>query len=46
MTHRVGIVVFDGLTLLDASGPADVFHHADPTGEHYQVQFISPAGGR
>lgn len=45
MRHRIGIVVFDGLTLLDASGPADVFHHADPTGEHYQVQFISPAGG-
>ncbi len=45
MTHRIGMFVFDGLTLLDASGPADVFHHADPAGKHYQVQLISATGG-
>ncbi|OAV60153.1 GlxA family transcriptional regulator [Enteractinococcus helveticum] len=45
MTHSIGMFVFDGLTLLDASGPADVFHHADPTGKHYHVQLMSPAGG-
>lgn len=45
MVHRVNIFVFDGMTLLDASGPADVFHHADPENEHYSVQYISPDGG-
>ncbi|REE03131.1 AraC family transcriptional regulator with amidase-like domain [Citricoccus muralis] len=45
MTHRIGIVVFDGMTLLDASGPAEVFHLADPTGEHYELETVSPAGG-
>ncbi|WP_454083563.1 GlxA family transcriptional regulator [Georgenia sp. Marseille-Q6866] len=45
MKHRVGIVVFDGMTLLDASGPAEVFHHADPSGEHYDITYVSPAGG-
>ena len=45
MSHRIGIVVFDGITLLDASGPAEVFHHADPSGEHYDITYASPAGG-
>lgn len=45
MTHRIGIVVFDGVTMLDASGPAEVFHLADPTGEAYEVVFVSAGGG-
>lgn len=45
MSHRIGIVVFNGITLLDASGPAEVFHHADPSGEHYDITYASPAGG-
>ena len=43
--RRVGIVVFDGVTLLDVSGPVDVFHHADPAGEHYVVDLVSHSGG-
>lgn len=45
MAHRIGVVVFDGVTLLDASGPAEVFHLADPVGEHYELVFVSAAGG-
>lgn len=45
MTRRIGILVFDGLTLLDLSGPLEVFHQADPAGRHYDVQILSPAGG-
>jgi transcriptional regulator GlxA family with amidase domain len=45
MTHRIGIVVFDGMTLLDASGPAEVFHLADPAGERYELVFVSAYGG-
>ncbi len=45
MTHRIGLVVFEGMTLLDASGPAEVFHLADPAGERYELVFVSAAGG-
>lgn len=45
MSHRIGLVVFDGMTLLDVSGPAEVFHHADLSAEHYDVTHVSPAGG-
>lgn len=43
--HRVGVLVFDGVTLLDASGPAEVFRLADPQHRHYELMFISPHGG-
>lgn len=46
MTHRIGFLVFDRMTMLDASGPAEVFHHADPARKHYELVYISPAGGR
>ena len=45
MTHRIGIVVFDGMTLLDASGPAEVFHLAQWSGGPYEVEFVSTSGG-
>lgn len=45
MTHRLGILLFDGMTLLDATGPAEAFHLADPSGSYYDVVFISAAGG-
>lgn len=32
--------------MLDASGPAEVFHAADPAGRHYDLTFVSPDGGR
>ncbi|MHA6804001.1 GlxA family transcriptional regulator [Salinifilum ghardaiensis] len=45
MTHRVGIVVFDGVTLLDVSGPSEVLHQADRLGHHYEPVLISARGG-
>lgn len=45
MVHRVAVFVFDGVTLLDVSGPADVFYHADPEGDYYAVDLLSPNGG-
>ncbi|MGB9036413.1 MAG: DJ-1/PfpI family protein [Paeniglutamicibacter sp.] len=46
MTIRMGLVVFDGMTMLDASGPAEVFNLADPAREFYDLAFVSPRGGR
>nr|AIU93815.1 hypothetical protein LRS1606.381 [Rhodococcus sp. NS1] len=45
MTHRVGLVVFDGVTMLDVSGPAEVLHQASNFGHPYDVVLISPSGG-
>ncbi|MDV7090511.1 helix-turn-helix domain-containing protein [Rhodococcus sp. IEGM 248] len=45
MTHRVGLVVFDGVTMLDVSGPAEVLHQASVLGHSYEVVLISPDGG-
>ena len=45
MTHRVGLLTFDGMTMLDATGPAEVFHQVDPGGSHYELVLISPGGG-
>ncbi|MEE6281233.1 GlxA family transcriptional regulator [Georgenia sp. MJ170] len=45
MTHRIGVLVFDGMTLLDASGPAEAFHLADPSGQRYELVFVSATGG-
>ncbi|SIR62715.1 GlxA family transcriptional regulator [Micromonospora avicenniae] len=38
--HRVGVVVFDGMQLLDVSGPVDVFDAATRRGADYTVQLI------
>lgn len=45
MTHRVGFVVFDGVTMLDVSGPAEVLHQARRLDHHYDLALISPRGG-
>ncbi|WP_331450645.1 GlxA family transcriptional regulator [Streptomyces prasinus] len=45
MTHRVGFVVFDGVTLLDVSGPAEVLHQAGRLGHPYDLVMISARGG-
>ncbi|MGO1182230.1 MAG: GlxA family transcriptional regulator [Micrococcaceae bacterium] len=45
MTRRIGLVVYDGVTLLDASGPAEVFRLADPQGSAYELVLLSPRGG-
>lgn len=42
--HRVGILVFDGLKMLDVSGPAEVFAEANFFGGKYDVVIVSPNG--
>lgn len=41
----VVIVVFDGVKLLDATGPAEVFAEANRFGANYSLKFVSPDGG-
>jgi transcriptional regulator GlxA family with amidase domain len=43
--HRVGILVFDGVTMLDVSGPAEVLDKAHEFGSPYDVVLVSPCGG-
>ncbi|WP_037804136.1 GlxA family transcriptional regulator [Streptomyces sp. NRRL F-5135] len=45
MTQRVGFVVFDGVTMLDVSGPAEVLHQAGRLGHPYDLILISAHGG-
>ena len=40
--HRVGILVFDGLTMLDVSGPAEVLGTAHRFDASYEVVLVSP----
>jgi transcriptional regulator GlxA family with amidase domain len=42
--HRVGVLVFDGMKLLDVSGPAEVFAEANRFGANYELHFLSPDG--
>lgn len=37
-------LLFDGVTLLDVSGPAEVFREAARLGADYRLTFVSPAG--
>jgi len=43
--HRVGFVVFDGVTMLDVSGPAEVLHQSGKLGHPYELVLVSPEGG-
>ncbi|WP_227462933.1 MULTISPECIES: GlxA family transcriptional regulator [Nocardia] len=43
--HRIAILVFDGVTPLDMSGPGEVLHEATALGHPYEVDIVSPAGG-
>ncbi|MFD4507939.1 GlxA family transcriptional regulator [Streptomyces sp. NPDC058457] len=45
MAHRVGFVVFDGVTMLDVSGPSEVLHQAGRLADPYELVLVSPAGG-
>ncbi|MEU3985289.1 helix-turn-helix domain-containing protein [Streptomyces sp. NPDC026672] len=45
MTRRIAFLVFDGVTLLDASGPMEVFHLATRLGHPYTALLVSPHGG-
>ncbi|MBD0689176.1 GlxA family transcriptional regulator [Streptomyces sp. CBMA123] len=45
MTRRVAFLVFDGVTLLDVSGPMEVLHQAGRLGHPYPTTLVSPHGG-
>lgn len=42
--HQVVFLVFDGVKLLDVSGPAEVFAEANQAGARYALTFVSPSG--
>ncbi|MGW3612390.1 hypothetical protein ACWD6N_21315 [Micromonospora sp. NPDC005163] len=42
--HRVAILIYDGVTLLDVAGPAQVFKEANRFGADYRIVLLSPAG--
>ncbi|RIQ33662.1 GlxA family transcriptional regulator [Jiangella rhizosphaerae] len=42
--HDVTFLVFDGVKLLDVSGPAEVFTEANRHGATYRVRYVSPGG--
>jgi transcriptional regulator GlxA family with amidase domain len=39
--HRVGVVVFDGVKLLDIAGPSEVFSEANRMGARYELTLCS-----
>jgi transcriptional regulator GlxA family with amidase domain len=42
--HRVAFLVYDGVTMLDVAGPAQVFTEASRLGADYRTLFVSPDG--
>lgn len=46
MTQRIAVVVFDGVTALDVSGPSEVLHQAGRLGHGYELLLVSPRGGQ
>ncbi|GAA5144618.1 GlxA family transcriptional regulator [Pseudonocardia eucalypti] len=44
MPHRVGVLLFPGVTLLDVAGPAEVFSEANRYGADYRVITCSTDG--
>ncbi|MCS5717102.1 GlxA family transcriptional regulator [Herbiconiux sp. CPCC 205763] len=44
MPRRVVLLVFDGMKLLDVTGPAEVFSEANLMGADYELRFVSPDG--
>ncbi|GAA5016916.1 GlxA family transcriptional regulator [Streptomyces siamensis] len=43
-THRVAILVYDGVNLLDVAGPAEVFGEANRLGADYRIVLLSTTG--
>ncbi len=43
-SRRVAVLVYDGVTLLDVAGPAEVFKEANRFGADYEIVLLSPAG--
>lgn len=44
VARRVAIFVYDGVTLLDVAGPAEVFKEANRFGAEYRIDLVSPTG--
>ncbi|MFF0462743.1 GlxA family transcriptional regulator [Streptomyces mexicanus] len=42
--HRVALLVYDGVKLLDVAGPADVFAEANRLGADYRIVLLSTTG--
>jgi transcriptional regulator GlxA family with amidase domain len=42
--HHVAFLVFDGIKMLDVSGPAEVFTEANTLGARYSLHYVSPSG--
>ncbi|WP_277749920.1 GlxA family transcriptional regulator [Micromonospora costi] len=42
--HRVAVLAYDGVTLLDIAGPAEVFKEANRFGADYRIELLSPTG--
>ncbi|MGW2830251.1 GlxA family transcriptional regulator [Streptomyces sp. NPDC001286] len=42
--HRIAILVYDGVKLLDVAGPADVFGEANRLGADYRITLLSTTG--
>jgi transcriptional regulator GlxA family with amidase domain len=42
--HRVAVLVYDGVKLLDVAGPAEVFGEANLCGADYEIVLLSPTG--
>src|ERR1044072_5312681 len=42
--HRVAFLVYDGVTLLDLAGPAEVFKEANRFGAAYPIVVLLPPG--
>jgi transcriptional regulator GlxA family with amidase domain len=43
-THRVSILVYDGVKLLDVAGPGEVFGEANLLGADYRIALVSASG--
>lgn len=43
--HRVGVLVFPGVTLLDVAGPTEAFTEANRYGARYSIILVSVDGG-
>lgn len=42
--HKVGILVFDGVKMLDVAGPAEVFAEANHSNGNYRISMLSADG--
>lgn len=42
--QHVGVLVFDGMKMLDLSGPAEVFSEANRFGAAYRLSIVSVGG--